>query len=760
METVISSRQRAIIPIAAIAAGFALVTASLFDTGRAVASPAHRDAAAEPLQSIAEILVLPIEEFERQRPVIIQGVVTLCQPLVIQNGNDAIYLDHTTLRLRPGQRWQDIVQSLPVELGTEVEVTGVVDPGGYAPWVAMHEIRRLGKQSLPAPVPLDVAQLFAGEAVGRRVRVTGVVQGVLEHQKRWLLAFESASRRFSVSIAKSLMPKCPDDLIDSEVEVVGVGKSFRNTRGEFVAPGIYVAQGEDLQVIRPPRLGPFELPVTPLGSIARYRLQPLRGHRVRTSGNVSFVAPGTLFLQDGIGGVQVVLAPVVNGDSVFESGDQVDVAGFLDMTSGIGAVTWAVARKIARGEPPPPLRIQPREILRVNQEYARAGSVARPGSYDGCLIRCQGKLDAINRGTDETLLTLTDDGTAFNARMTKAAATDPMPFVLGSELELTGIVQAERQPAGEVDSVRGSTTLSQVSLLVRDRADIRVLRVPPWWTPGRLAVAAGVLGFLAAASAVWVTFLRREVARQTARAIAEESARQQAALDYEITLRERNQLAGNLHDTALQTVTGIAFQLKVCEAKERDRFMEARDSGDENEVGRHLGVARKMVEHAADQLRGTVWSLRSLPNEGRSFSDSLHELVARLETGHEARVGLAFDSQADAIPAYVAGNLILVIQEAVHNALHHADPHRIEVTVALDTGGNAVIEIRDDGSGFEVGRQAGPRQGHFGLAGMRERVERLDGMLEVTSTPGRGTTVRAVVPPGQAPPAEARRVYE
>lgn len=745
--------------MAAILLGVSSAAADRFEAGGEEGTPPSAMVAAEPLRSISEILVLPVEEFERQRPVVVRGVVTLYQPLVIQEDDDAIYVDHTQLRVPPGGHWRDIVESLPIELGAEVEVTGIVDPGGYAPWVIAHSMRRLGERPLPAPMSIDMAQLFAGEGVGRRVRVTGVVQAVLDHPKRWSLAVESASRRFNVTITKAVMRELPVGLVDADVEVVGVGKSFRNTRGEFVAPGLYVARGDDLRVIRESGTGPFELPITPLGSIARYRPKPLGGHRVRTSGVVSFVAPGTLFLQEGIGGTQVDLAPVGDGESTFEPGDRIEVAGFPDMTSGIGSITWAVARKLSHGTPPPPLRIRPVDIISVNDAHAQAGSVARPGTYDGCLVKCRGKLEAVNQSSGGTLLTFTDQGTAFTARVASSVPAQPEPLVLGSELEITGIVQSERRPLGDAENARGSTSLSQVVLLVRDRADIHVMRLPPWWTPRRLAAAAGILVFLTAASFVWVTLLHREVARQTARAVAEESAHQQAALDYEITLRERNQLAGNLHDTALQTVTGIAFQLKVCEAKERERKAEDFDAIADGDVGRHLGVARRMVEHAADQLRGTVWSLRSLPNEGCSFSDALRESLARLRSGHEAHVNLVFDSRADAIPTYVAGNLILVLQEAVHNALHHAEPQRIEVKVEVADDGGVAIQIRDDGAGFEVGLQAGPRQGHFGLAGMRERVERIGGRFEIESASGTGTTVRVELPNDSVAPAENRFMY-
>jgi signal transduction histidine kinase len=67
--------------------------------------------------------------------------------------------------------------------------------------------------------------------------------------------------------------------------------------------------------------------------------------------------------------------------------------------------------------------------------------------------------------------------------------------------------------------------------------------------------------------------------------------------------------------------------------------------------------------------------------------------------------------------------------------------------VAADAAARTVTAtVRDDGAGFVIGSQAGPTQGHFGVAGMRERVERLGGRLEITSSPADGTTVTAVVP--------------
>lgn len=725
--------------------GRALVLASLCAVA-AMAPVARAEPPVEPLRSIGEILALPVDQFGRGRPVVVRGVVTVRIPFVIQDGEDGIYVEP---RLPSGYPRLD---DPDFAIGSEVEVEGFVDPGGYAPRIVASNVRRVGERRLPEPAVIPVAKLFGGGEAGRRVRITGIVQGVIRRPAAWSLILESESQRFPVELSVHTFPNAPAGLVDARVSVTGVVASIRNQRGEFVSPNMHVAREQDIEVLKPPGGSPFERDKTPLGTIARYRRLPLDGERVRTDGVVSFALPGTIYLQDGIGGVRVDLAEGATGSRGFKPGDVVEVAGFPDMSRGIGGLVWSVARVTGRGRLPEPTVIQPSAIVAINDRHGASGEVARPGSYDGCLIRCTARVEAVNDAVNCTSVALLENGTTFTAVFPKATILQGGEIVPGSDVEVTGIMQLGRPTSSEAVAARQQ--IEQVAVLLRGVEDITTLRQPPWWTPARLMVVVGFLGAVALASILWVTFLRREVARQTARAVEEETARLNAAIDYEVTLRERNQLAANLHDTILQTVTGITFQLKVCEERGRRHVTADGDgNGHHNETSRHLAVARKMVEHAAGQLRGTVWSLRSLPTDGQSFSAAMRDLVDRLGSGHAARITLDIGPHADELPAYITGNLILVLQEAVHNALHHASPTHVGVRVGIGPDGVLEAAVADDGAGFELGTQAGPREGHFGLAGMRERIERIGGVLDVTTAPGKGTVVRAVVRGGKAPPA-------
>jgi hypothetical protein len=381
------------------------------------ATPAH----AEPLRSIAEIRAVPILEANQDREVVVRGVVTLLEDFaVIQDGDQGIYV---VGELQPPAA-APATPPRPLGPGMLVEVEGTIRAGGYSPMIVSRKMRVLEESTLPAPAAADMGLLFSGLDNGLRVALRGVVQEVNERQATkgewWLLVVETESRHLLVQASKRLFPERPDHLVDADVEIVGIVGDIRNSRGEFIAPGITIGRAEDLVVVAGPVADPFAIASVPLAAIARYGVRPQAAHRMRTQGVVSFASPGRLFLQEGFGGVRVDLAadadPAAAAATTFQPGDRVEVAGFLDMSRQIGGITGAVARKIGSAAPPEPLAIQPREVVKVNDEFRQSGWTVSPSNYDGCLVRCRALVESTTTTPDGIAVALTDGGIRRRSR--------------------------------------------------------------------------------------------------------------------------------------------------------------------------------------------------------------------------------------------------------------------------------------------------------------------------------------------------------
>ena len=122
-------------------------------------------------------------------------------------------------------------------------------------------------------------------------------------------------------------------------------------------------------------------------------------------------------------------------------------------------------------------------------------------------------------------------------------------------------------------------------------------------------------------------------------------------------------------------------------------------------------------------------------------------MAERARAGHDLQIEVNAAKDLPAVSEFISGNLVLAAQEAVHNSIKHGRPKTIRIDVRPSNKGTSIrMEVKDDGVGFVVGTQVGSSQGHFGLSGMRERIEGLDGSLNIESAPGAGTTIQIEVP--------------
>ncbi len=193
---------------------------------------------------------------------------------------------------------------------------------------------------------------------------------------------------------------------------------------------------------------------------------------------------------------------------------------------------------------------------------------------------------------------------------------------------------------------------------------------------------------------------------------------------------ERHRIAQELHDQVGQSLTVVLLGLKQLEAHAPETLRT------------ELELLRESARTGLDDVRRVARELRP----GVLDDLGLHAALAALATDVAARGGPAvrrsFAPGLPTLPPETELVVYRVAQEALTNVLRHADATRVELSL-LRVGPHVVLEVRDDGRGIAGAASA---QTGSGLLGMRDRSTLVDGQVEVTSTPGRGTTVRLSVP--------------
>jgi signal transduction histidine kinase len=199
---------------------------------------------------------------------------------------------------------------------------------------------------------------------------------------------------------------------------------------------------------------------------------------------------------------------------------------------------------------------------------------------------------------------------------------------------------------------------------------------------------------------------------------------------------ERNRLALDLHDAVSQKLFGL-----VLSAEAAATLLERDPAAAREQVAK----LQTLAQEALDELRSIVFELRPPDLEKDGLPGALRKHVAMLGRLQQREIELDVD---DALPSDAArdGEVLRIAQEALQNALRHANAEHVVLRLHSDTG-RLVLEVADDGVGFEPGG-TGLRSWRLGLTSMEERAQRLGGRLELRSTPGAGTTVRLEVGAG------------
>ena len=199
---------------------------------------------------------------------------------------------------------------------------------------------------------------------------------------------------------------------------------------------------------------------------------------------------------------------------------------------------------------------------------------------------------------------------------------------------------------------------------------------------------------------------------------------------------ERERLAREVHDTLAQGLASIQLLLR---AAERDVTTEPAAAA------RRIGEARGTAQANLEEARRLV---RALPPPGLE-QGSLANALREVASAATARSGLEVDVQVSGeeleLPEAVAAALLRIGQSAIANAVEHSRGGRASATLTY-MDDEVVLDVVDDGAGFDPSQVRANDHGGYGLSVMRARAEALGGRLSVESRPGAGTAVAATFP--------------
>jgi signal transduction histidine kinase len=660
-------------------------------------------AAEEPLTTAGAVRELLPAEAAQKRPVKLAGVVTYYRSDKLP---DFILQDITGgVHVR-----QPKDGALHVEPGDEVELEGVTDAAVYAPRVDARVVRRVGRNEIPLPIPVSPEELAAGYHEGWLVEVNAVVRAAYTDPTidppRLVLRLGTPAGSVDAIVTRFGAQDAPRYL-DADIRLRGVSLRQANRRNEPYRWLLFVHTVDDIVVTRPPPTDPFALALTPIDALLAGGPQQSR-HRMRVRGVVTY-NDGMLVIQhDGVG---VSVFPVERSQA--RPGDQVEVVAFARIGMYNPVLEQALVRVVGHaGEPvpeePPLAKLRPRQVAERDWRLLTVTSTAGPPT----------------KRDEQAEFTLRADTWQIPVRLPDGVEAP----AVGARVRITGV--CDLLPGREVLLL--SSTPTTFALLMRTGADLALVDPPPWWTRERLlALLVSVVVALLVAL-VWVVELRRRVALRSRQLAEEVHARHAAQVAYDATATERKRLAGELHDSLEQGLTGVALQLDAA-------VMGA------PEPLQPLTLARALLGHCRVEVRRAVWDLNADEHEERDLPARLRASAEQALTGHDARLELQMTGAPSPAAGLTAHHLSRIVQEAVHNALKHGRARTVTLALAF-TDGRLELVIADDGAGFDPAHAAGPAGGHFGVQGMHERARKIGGEVHIDSRPGAGARIVVRVP--------------
>jgi signal transduction histidine kinase len=613
-----------------------------------------------------------------------------------------------------------------------LDIEGVSDPGGFAPYVVAQKINKIGHGLIPEPIHVTLDELNAGQMDAKWVEISGIVRSVEPKAPSDIAppppgtryaapskdVAQSSNRKVKMKLASGSARVVveldgganPEAYVDAEVRLRGLCFNLHNHNRQFVRPFVQVPSGVKIVAESPPPEKPFGGQPSPVASLFRFeQLAEKKGHRVHVRGIVVHHRPGAvLWVRDGDRSLRVETAQ----SEALQTGDEVDVVGFPARREYSAELEDATFKKLSSGHV-----LLPRVLTDVSSALRN----------DADLVQLDARLAEVRRFPDSISLTLDWRQTTVRTEMLlpKNAPTlaDWLP---GSIVRISGVCSVKTDEAGPLG---GLWEPRSFELLLRSPTDLSIIQPPPWWNVERTVwVLSGFL-VLAVGSAAGVMLASRRRLKE------QEHRRAMAETEFTAILSERNRVAREIHDTLSQNLGAISIQLELARTHAAEISAPALN---------HIGTAHKLTRAALADARDSIWNMRSHVLEKCDLGEALEGILMRMTEGTRVTPNLRVDGIRRRLPPVIENNLLRIGQEAITNSSKYAKPTRIDVTLTFE-GRIVRLTVEDDGVGFVMESQPSENRRSFGLVGIKERAELLGGTAEIISAPGKGTRVIVAV---------------
>ena len=228
------------------------------------------------------------------------------------------------------------------------------------------------------------------------------------------------------------------------------------------------------------------------------------------------------------------------------------------------------------------------------------------------------------------------------------------------------------------------------------------------------------------------------IAIQNAR-LYEDLAREKERLT-EVEAEARKKLARDLHDGPTQTIAAIAMRVD---------FIRRLIKKDPDAAIAELEKIEELARHTTKEIRHLLFTLRPLVLESEGLDAALQAMADKFRQIYNQNVLVEIDPRVvERLDSTQQTTAFTIAEEAVNNARKHAQAEHIWVRLKLIRNDIALLEVQDDGVGFNVSSVTShyERRGSLGMVNMRERAELINGHVELHSQEGEGTLIRLWIP--------------